>query len=315
MTQYIVMWTGMGPVVLLGGVSLMLAGTSMLLYGALLVRQGLARRVSLVRPKEHRSARPLLEASAVRETLLLSGPLSTLPEREQREIVRFAARLSVSPAHASTTFLLLRSACAVLFGLAAYLIGARFPLFAASPLLTMVLAAACAFAGWLSPSFAIRRAARSRAKAAMAGLADALELIVICVEVGLALEDAIDRTVEELKHSHPVLAEELAMTSADLKLLPSQDMALERLANRLDEPTVRSVVTTLSQTMRFGTPLAQALRVVASGLRHDNLVRMEEKANRLPTLLTLPMLLFIMPTIFLVVGGPAVLRIIDIFFK
>ncbi len=118
-----------------------------------------------------------------------------------------------------------------------------------------------------------------------------------------------------MRHSHPSLAEELALTAADLKILPSRDQALSNLADRVDVPSVRSVATTLSQTMRYGTPLAQALRTVASELRNDSLLALEERANRLPTLMTLPMMLFIMPTIFLIVGGPAALRLMDTFLK
>ena len=83
-------------------------------------------------------------------------------------------------------------------------------------------------------------------------------------------------------------------------------------AERIDAPSVGSVVRTLIQTLRYGTPLSQALRMVASELRADTLVRLEERANQLPSLMTVPMMLFIMPTIFMVVAGPAALRVIDI---
>ena len=145
------------------------------------------------------------------------------------------------------------------------------------------------------------------------GLPDAIELLVVCVEAGLALEDGIDRIVIELKHSQPKLAEELALTSADLKILSSRDQALANLAERIDTPSVRSVVTTLSQTLRYGTPLAQAMRVVAADMRNDSLFQLEERANRLPVMMTIPMMLFIMPTIFLIVGGPAALKLMDHF--
>jgi tight adherence protein C len=136
--------------------------------------------------------------------------------------------------------------------------------------------------------------------------------LVICVEAGLSFEDGIDRVAGVLNKSQPALAEELAMTAADLKILPSRDEALAGLAERIDTPSVRSVVTTLSQTLRYGTPLAQGLRVVAGELRNDTLMRLEERANQLPSLMTIPMMLFIMPTIFMIVAGPAVLRVIDV---
>jgi tight adherence protein C len=169
--------------------------------------------------------------------------------------------------------------------------------------------------GWLPGIVHMRSLLHRGADAAVEGLPNALELLVICIEAGLSLEDALDRVVIELRGSHPVLAEQLAITSADLKILPSRDQALANLAERVDRPEIRSVVTTLAQTMRYGTPLAQAMRVVASEMRNEALVALEEKANRLPVLMTVPMMLFIMPTIFLIIGGPAVLHLIDTFLR
>lgn len=166
--------------------------------------------------------------------------------------------------------------------------------------------------GWWLPHVVAGRLARQRQLAIGRGLADAIELLVIAVEAGLSLEDAIGRVVVELWRAQPAMAEELAITAADLKILPNRDDALHRLAERVDISSVHSVVTTLSQTLRYGTPLAQALRVVAAELRNDALLKLEEQANRLPVLLTVPMVLFILPALFLIIGGPAFLRVLDV---
>ena len=168
---------------------------------------------------------------------------------------------------------------------------------------------------WFLPKLFIDYGVKQRAKAVRTGLPDALELLVVCVEAGLSLEDGLARVVTELKQSQPALADELGLTLADLKILPSRDQALLNLADRVDIPSVRGVVMTLTQTLRYGTPLANSLRVVASEMRNDSLIEMEERANRLPAYLTLPVMLFLMPTIFLVVGGPAALRIMDAFHR
>ena len=170
-----------------------------------------------------------------------------------------------------------------------------------------------AIGGWFVPLMLIGRGIKQRTKAVKSGLPDALELLVVCVEAGLSLEDGLDRVVTELSRSQPALAEELSLTLADLRILPSRDQALLNLADRIDIPNVRSVVTTLSQTLRYGTPLAQSLRVVAAEMRNDYLIEIEERANRLPAFLTLPVIVFMMPTIFLIVGGPAALRLFDAF--
>ena len=115
-----------------------------------------------------------------------------------------------------------------------------------------------------------------------------------------------------MRRSQPALAEELSILVADLKLLPNREEALTKFAERVDRPTVRSVVMTLAQTMQYGTPLAQSLRVMSAELRNDTLVKLEERANRLPVLMTVPMIVFLLPAIFLVVGGPAVLHVIDV---
>jgi tight adherence protein C len=167
--------------------------------------------------------------------------------------------------------------------------------------------------GWWLPHNFAERSAKNRKRAISRGLPDAIELLVIAVEAGLSLEDAMNRIVVELQASQPVVAQELGVTSADLKMLPNRDDALRRLADRLDMPSVNSIVTTLAQTLKYGTPLAQALRVVAAELRNDALLRLEEQAGRMPVLLTVPMILFILPSLFLVIGGPAFLRVLDVF--
>lgn len=119
----------------------------------------------------------------------------------------------------------------------------------------------------------------------------------------------------QLKASRPELAEELAVMAADLKILPTRELAFSCMAGRIDTPVMRSVVTTLAQSMRLGTPLSQAMRTVAAAMRDEALIKLEERANSLPALLTVPMMLFILPTLFLIVGGPAALKAIDLFMR
>ncbi len=166
--------------------------------------------------------------------------------------------------------------------------------------------------GWYLPHVAMGRSALNRRRSIAHGLPDAIELLVIAVEAGLSLEDGMNRIVVELRGPQPAMVDELALTSADMKILPSRDDALHKLAERVNLPSVRSVVITLSQTLRYGTPLAQALRIIAAELRNDALVKLEEQANRMPVLLTIPMILFILPSLFLVIGGPAFVKVLDV---
>ncbi len=301
---------------LVGAIALVLAGFTLLGYSLRLRSEGLSRRLSLVEPySAPRANVSRADDRSIRETYLLHGTASAFAERDQREIIRLSAALRIPMEYAFSVFLAFRLACIAIFGFLAFFMGLKFHFFSGRSFLVVLAAMGFGIAGWFIPAMVVSRLSASRAKAAASGLPDALELLVVCVEAGLALEDGIDRIAKELRNSHPELAAELAQTSADLKILPSRDQALTRLAERVDAPSVRSFVITLSQTLRFGTPLAQALRVVASEMRNDSLLEMEERANRLPTLLTLPMMLFIMPTIFLIVGGPAALKVLDVFLR
>lgn len=225
---------------------------------------------------------------------------------------RICRRLGITLSDWPRALMLLQLTAAVGLAAAAFL---TLQLFGGAKAAAPAAALAGGLLGWMSPIFLLRHMAAERKRAVTQGFADALELLVICAEAGLALEDALTRVTEELRISQPALAEELAMTSADLQVLPERDQAFANFARRIDEPSIRSVVNTLAQTMRFGTPLAGALRVAAAELRTDSITEMEERAGRLPAMMTLPMMIFILPTILLIVSGPAILRVFDILQK
>lgn len=170
-----------------------------------------------------------------------------------------------------------------------------------------------ALLGWRVPDLVLGILRDRRLEDIRAGLPDALDLLVICAEAGIGLEAAIDRVAREIAPAHPALGAELAGTAAEMRVLSDRGATLSNLAARVDIEGVRGMATTLIQAMRYGTPLAQALRVLAAEMRTHRLARFEEKAARLPVLLTLPMVLFILPCVFIVVGGPAVIDILSMF--
>lgn len=297
-----------GLLVLVGSLVLSLAGIGLLLYSARLTREAVAKRVSLIRPSNDMMIHTTHAAPA-----LIRSNLRGSVEREHHELVRVMHKFGVSEARATTAMTFVQIVAAVGLSLIGFLAASHF-LGPSGPRTVPMLVAACVgIPGWMAPKMIIRKGVAARAKAIVAGLPDALELLVICVEAGLSFEDGIDRVSDVIKRTRPALSEELAVTSADLKILPSRELALANLARRVDMPSIRSVVTTLSQTLRYGTPLANGLRIVSAELRSDTLVAMEERANQLPTLMTIPMMLFIMPTIFLIVIGPAALQVISAF--
>jgi tight adherence protein C len=169
--------------------------------------------------------------------------------------------------------------------------------------------------GFFAPKIYLKNVADKRAKQLQLGLPDGLDLMVICAEAGLSLDATLVRVSRELGNTWPALAEELGITAGELTFLPDRRLAFDNLNARTNSDGIRGVVSTLLQTARFGTPLAQSLRVLAAEMREKRMTRAEEKAARLPALLTVPMIVFILPTLFIVLLGPAALGVIDTFSK
>ena len=152
-----------------------------------------------------------------------------------------------------------------------------------------------------------------RTDAIRKGLPDALDLLVICAEAGLTVDTAFNRVAKELGRGYPELGDEFALTAIELGFLTERRAAFENLAYRVNLDSVRGVVTTMIQTEKYGTPLASALRVLSAEFRNDRMMRAEEKAARLPAIMTVPLILFILPTLFIVILGPAACSISDAF--
>lgn len=288
--------------------ALIAGGSVMVIEAARQQKQVVAERVAMVAPSTGAAAGPENAGEA-----LLRLSAKGLQDSELNELARICRKVGVPPRYVSLAFAAVRLVTGALMGglalIAVQRLGGGAGLMRG--LGALLFAPIAVIAGWLVPLVLIRRRVAHRAQVVSAGLPEALELLVVCVEAGLSLEDGLDRITHELIRSQPQLAEELATTAADLKILPDRDQAFAYLAERVGSPAISSVVTTLSQTLKYGTPLANALRVAAAELRNDALLVMEERANRMPSLMTIPMMLFIMPTIFLIVGGPALLKVLD----
>ena len=139
--------------------------------------------------------------------------------------------------------------------------------------------------------------------------ADALDLLLICVESGMSIEAAIQKVGAEVGSSSMELAEELSLLTAELSYLPDRRLAYEGLARRTNHPGIKSVATAMIQAERYGTPLGTALRVMAKENRDLRLSAADKKAAALPAQLTVPMILFFLPVLFVVILGPVVIRV------
>lgn len=164
-----------------------------------------------------------------------------------------------------------------------------------------------------APDLALKNQIDKRTTAIRKGLPDALDLMVICAEAGLTVDAAFARVSRELRRAYPELGDEFQLTSVELGFLTDRRQALENLAMRVNLESLRGVVTTMIQTEKYGTPLASALRVLSAEFRNERMMRAEEKAARLPAIMTVPLILFILPTLFVVILGPAACSIKDSF--
>jgi tight adherence protein C len=162
-----------------------------------------------------------------------------------------------------------------------------------------------------APDIWLKNRVTKRSHAVRKGLPDALDLLVICAEAGLTVDAAFARVAKELGKAYPELGDEFGLTAIELGFLNERRNAFENLANRVDLEAVRGVVTTMIQTEKYGTPLASALRVLSAEFRNERMMRAEEKAARLPAIMTVPLILFILPVLFVVILGPAACSISD----
>jgi tight adherence protein C len=165
--------------------------------------------------------------------------------------------------------------------------------------------------GFYAPDFYLANMASKRQASIMRGFPDALDLLLICVESGMSIEMAFGRVANEIGDQSIELAEELSLLTAELSYLPDRRQAYDNLAKRCAHPGVKAVCTALNQAERYGTPLGTALRVMALENRELRMQAAEQKAASLPAKLTVPMISFFLPGLFVVILGPAIMKIMD----
>ncbi|MFC0387095.1 type II secretion system F family protein [Muricoccus vinaceus] len=227
-------------------------------------------------------------------------------EKDAAELQRSAAAAGLDP-RAAVPMLIGAKATLLLFLPAGSLVYAGMSDMEA--LQGSMLLAVSLWLGILLPNWAVSLLRRPFQNRLRLGLPDALDLLVVAAEAGLGLETAVDRVAREMQNSNTGIAIEFSILVQELRMLPDRSMALERMGERTGMEGFRRLGATLSQTLRYGTPLAQALRVLSAEMRQERMLRIEEKAIRLPALLVGPLILFILPALFIALIGPSVLEI------
>ena len=180
------------------------------------------------------------------------------------------------------------------------------------PIGKLGIAFAAAFAGFYLPDLYVQNVIDKRMGSVMKAFPDALDLLLICVESGMSVEAAFNKVASEIGSSSVELAEEFALTTAELSYLPDRRQAYENLGKRCAHSGVRAVTTSLIQAERYGTPLGTALRVMAQENREMRMAEAERKAASLPAKLTVPMIMFFLPALFIVILGPAAIKLMHI---
>jgi tight adherence protein C len=230
---------------------------------------------------------------------------------EDPNLVDKLAQAGLRGPSAVSRFYVARVVCPFVFGAVA-----GFYLFVVNGFgFTLVMRGVLSFAAFVlglwAPNIYITNVAQKRRDSIVAVFPDALDLLLICVESGMSIEAAILKVGQEVGGASIELAEELALLAAELSYLPERRMAYEGLAKRTNHPGIKAVTTAMIQAERYGTPLGNALRVMAKENRELRLAAAEKKAASLPPKLTVPMIVFFLPTLFLMIMGPAIMRISD----
>lgn len=254
----------------------------------------------------HNGAMTGLMVTVVRRLQLLQG-------QKTSEIRLKLAQAGIRTRDALAGFLFSKLAGPPILGGVAVLMFKVLGFYNLSPTAQIVACLVAVLLGFIAPDVWLKNQITKRWNILRKSMPDGLDLLVVCVEAGLSTDAALARVARETEISAPELSDELRLTSIELGFLPERRPALEGLARRVDLPAVRALVAALLQTEKYGTPLAQSLRVLSAEFRAERLLRAEEKAARLPATLTIPMVLFIMPSLFIVIIGPAIISVIDNF--
>ena len=183
--------------------------------------------------------------------------------------------------------------------------------FGLPPMSRFTICVAALLVGYYAPNVYISNIAQKRRESIVAAFPDSLDLLLICVESGMSIEAAIQKVSQEVGGSSIELAEELTLVSAELSYLPERRQAYEGLARRTNHPGIKAVATAMIQAERYGTPLGSALRVMSKENRELRLSAAEKIAAALPAKLTVPMILFFLPVLFVMILGPAIITVQD----
>ena len=245
--------------------------------------------------------------SAARQETLAQHFVPTGDNSQTRTRLAHAGYRSKS---ALADYYALRILIALLFPVVGVFIVQEFPQLTTESTLLILLAALAV--GIILPSAILDRLINARQRRLRNGFPDALDMLVVCVEAGLGLQSALQRVAEELSISHTELAEELSLVNTEVRMGVERIQALRNMANRTGLEDIRGLVTSLDQSMRFGTSIADTLRIYSEEFRDKRLQRAEEVAAQISTKMIFPLTFCLWPSFFLIMVGPAILGVLAV---
>ncbi|MBX7493768.1 type II secretion system F family protein [Qipengyuania sp. 1NDW9] len=327
------METGTGPtllgfdVILVGSILMGIAALAVVfaIYTAVTIKDPMAKRVkALEGRREELKAGLVTSGSKKRQSLVRKsdttdkvrdtlGNMKVLQDSQVQEMQQKLAWAGFRNKEFAVVLIGLRMVLPVVLGLIATILLYVVEIYPDWQFKRVAALGLIVFLGYKGPEIYLANIAGKRTDAIRKGLPDALDLLVICAEAGLTVDAAFNRVAKELGRAYPELGDEFALTAIELSFLNERKKAFDNLAYRVNLEAVKGVVTTMVQTERYGTPLASALRVLSAEFRNERMMRAEEKAARLPAIMTVPLILFILPVLFIVILGPAACSISDAF--
>ncbi len=294
------------------------------IYAAVTVRDPMAKRVSALNARRNELKTGMVTQSAKKRKSLVNKDdkadkvrdtlksLRVLQKEQVDEVIQKLAQAGIRNKDLAVYVIFARMLLPIVIGGGAFLMIYVLDYFPEWGGIKRLMGFAAAVgAGYKGPDMFIKNKINKRTDAVRKGLPDALDLLVICAEAGLTIDAAFNRVAKELGRAYPELGDEFTLTAIELSFLNERKQAFDNLAYRVNLEAVKGVVTTMVQTERYGTPLASALRVLSAEFRNDRMMRAEEKAARLPAIMTIPLILFILPVLFIVILGPAACSISD----
>ena len=279
----------------------------------------IARReeVQRLRLEAFRGAAPLTQQTSgspwYRQIGNLIAGSSIIGTPEQQRLLKLLAAAGIKSRGSLANFVASKVCAAIILAGLAWLLVEWRHLFAHAMVFRFAALGAALLLGWRLPDIILNRRIKRRRLRLEQGMPDALDLLVVCAESGLSLNQSIEEISRQLRLSNKDVADEFAMTSAEMQVFSDFGQALDNLVERTRLDTLRSLIATLKQSLKFGTALAESLRMIAAEMLAARHARIEERAARLPVLLAIPMMMFILPCLLMIVGTPVVLRLVDTF--